>query len=645
MSRRTDAFAEREPYFTVLTADEFRRERMTEAAQAAFFATGEAYVDSVLHTVRQGVDLRGSNEALEYGCGPGRVALPLARRFARVVAVDRSRAMLELAARHAREAGLANVVFLTPEELAPEPRFAFVNCSLLLQRMPSREGLALVRSLLALVRPGGVAVLHFPYRSHAGAALRALRELRGAIAPVNAALNVAKGKPASEPFLPTHLYDADTVKAAVAEQGFTCIAEQPAREGDVDTLTLFVRRGGESAAAAPESDGIDDAPGGPIDVRKLIASKSISELNATAEQYFASLENRDFHLAKPFSSINDTPPILINLAVLLQGLKLLPGHRVLDYGGGTGWLSRILTQFGCEAIVMDVSPTALEIAREMYGRLPVIGTRPAPRFLRFDGERIDLPDASVDRIVCFDAFHHAPNPERILAEFGRILTDGGIAAFAEPGPYHSQTAQSQFEMRTYGVLENDVDIDAIWAAAQNAGFADIRVAVFNIPPFEVTLPQMHDLLAGGETAKRWADWTRGSMNNVRDFFLVKRGLEAVDSRTASALRCTIASAVLREGRVDVTVVNSGQATWLPSSAPVGGVAVGCHLFDAEGRLVRLDFTRAALDGHVGPGETVSVKIELPPLPPGAHTLEIDCVAEGITWFSVQGSATKRLALS
>jgi cyclopropane fatty-acyl-phospholipid synthase-like methyltransferase len=74
--------------------------------------------------------------------------------------------------------------------------------------------------------------------------------------------------------------------------------------------------------------------------------------------------------------------------MLLQGLRLTAGTRVLEFGAGTGWLSRFLTQLGCRVTLLDVSPTALRIARELYDRHPVIGERPTPVFLPFDGRRI-----------------------------------------------------------------------------------------------------------------------------------------------------------------------------------------------------------------------------------------------------------------
>src|SRR5204862_533437 len=80
--------------------------------------------------------------------------------------------------------------------------------------------------------------------------------------------------------------------------------------------------------------------------------------------------------------------------------------------------------------------------------------------------------------------------------------------FAEPGPRHSRTPLSQFEMRTYGVIENDVDIHAIWRTARTCGFRDLKPAVFHIPPFHVSLDDYEDLLAGGPTTVSWVATTR-----------------------------------------------------------------------------------------------------------------------------------------
>jgi SAM-dependent methyltransferase len=389
-----------------------------------------------------------------------------------------------------------------------------------------------------------------------------------------------------------------------------------------------------------------------IDVQRLISESSIEELNRTADAYFESLADWDYHLAKPFSTAADAPALLINFATVLQGLNLAPGLRLLDFGAGTGWTSRYLTQLGCEVIVLDVSAAALRIAEELYRRQPVIGQQADPQFLRFDGYEIDLPDASVDRILCFDSFHHAPNPDHVLREFARVLRPGGIAAFAEPGPKHSSTAQSQFEMRTYGVIENDVDIHAIWQTARDAGFADLRVAAYNIPPFHVSLNGFDDLLSGGETYLRWAESTRLFLTNVRDFFLIREGEEPYDSRRPAGLAASIDAEVVapEDGRnvtVRAAVTNRGDALWLPSGVTPGGVSLGCHLYAAGGGLLAFDHHWESLSDpprNIAPGERLELQFEMPPLPPGRYVLEFDCVADRVCWFAQQGSPVHRLEL-
>ena len=71
--------------------------------------------------------------------------------------------------------------------------------------------------------------------------------------------------------------------------------------------------------------------------------------------------------------------------------------------------------------------------------------------------------------MCLDAFHHVPNPGLVLAELSRVLKEGGIAGFAEPGPEHSKSPQSQYEMKTFKVVENDVNVAGNLAARAGCG--------------------------------------------------------------------------------------------------------------------------------------------------------------------------------
>ncbi len=278
--------------------------------------------------------------------------------------------------------------------------------------------------------------------------------------------------------------------------------------------------------------------------------------------------------------------------------------------------------------------------------MPVIGEQPSPRFLQFDGRHIDLADHSVDRIVAFHAFHHAANADEVLREFGRVLKPGGIAAFAEPGPHHSRSAQSQFEMRTYGVVENDVDVHAIWRTARACGFSDLTLAVAHDPPFHVSLAEFDDLLTGGRTADAWLVSTRRYLRNVRKFFLTKGGSARRDSGSTDGLACEVSATVARSAQtaggvvvIDATVTNTGVAVWLPWPGR-GGVALGAHLYDDAGGLLNFDLHCTPLadpSREIPPGEVVRLRVTLPPLDAGRYRVELDCVASGVAWFGQLGS--------
>ncbi len=120
---------------------------------------------------------------------------------------------------------------------------------------------------------------------------------------------------------------------------------------------------------------IEFDPGGDglVNVRDLLGRYSIEELSESAENYFARLTSWDSALAKPFYSLYDAPDLMVDVGALLSGLELVHGLSVLDFGAGTGWLSWMLTQLGCRAVLTDVSGTALKIATERYRRWPIIG--------------------------------------------------------------------------------------------------------------------------------------------------------------------------------------------------------------------------------------------------------------------------------
>jgi SAM-dependent methyltransferase len=401
-----------------------------------------------------------------------------------------------------------------------------------------------------------------------------------------------------------------------------------------------------ASGTLPQSDAF-------VDARALSTTLSVEELARTADDYYrTTLQFADRYLAKPFADPRDTPDLLGSFAHLVGGLRLVPGMTVLDFGAGACWTTRCLTQLGCAAIALDVSATALELGKQLFARLPPIGDCPPPRFLVFDGRHIDLPDASVDRIFCFDAFHHVPNPDEVMRELGRVLRPGGIAGFSEPGRHHSKGARSQYEMKNYTAIENDVVMEDVWQWARAAGFAELELAAFNTESHRIPLQEFEELTRGGRALARYAERVRVFLLGHQTFFLRKGGQAAKDSREREGLKGEIAVRVERTDvraadaiRGTATVQNVGSVTWLPGSTPVGGVNLGVHLRERDGRPISVDFARIALGNTTPPGHSQTVDFALTPPQPGDYLLEFDLVSEGVSWFEMNGSATATVAVT
>lgn len=111
----------------------------------------------------------------------------------------------------------------------------------------------------------------------------------------------------------------------------------------------------------------------------------------------------------------------IDLADLHEGLT------VLDLGAGTGDLSFAAAARGARVVAVDLSPGMLAV----LGRRATAAQRARVSPVVGNGERLPLPDASVDRIVSGFTVRNVGDLPRTFAELRRVLKPGGRAVVLE----------------------------------------------------------------------------------------------------------------------------------------------------------------------------------------------------------------------
>jgi SAM-dependent methyltransferase len=111
------------------------------------------------------------------------------------------------------------------------------------------------------------------------------------------------------------------------------------------------------------------------------------------------------------------------LAIIRDMIGEARGLRVLEIGSGGGHILRMFPESKLTA--SDVSDVFLETARKNLAGYDV-------QFLKGQIEKLGLPSASYDRIICSEVLEHTTNPAEILVEIKRLLAPGGHAVITVP---------------------------------------------------------------------------------------------------------------------------------------------------------------------------------------------------------------------
>ena len=183
---------------------------------------------------------------------------------------------------------------------------------------------------------------------------------------------------------------------------------------------------------------------------------------------------------------NDPKP----LAGLVRASGVAAGQRVLDVACGPGFLTRAFARAGAETVGLDATEAFLAFARAEAHDEGLTNVE----FRAGDAEHLPFAEGAFDVVVSRAAFHHFPQPARVLAEMARVCRPGGTVMVADMLG-HDDPERAAYHDRVERLCD-PTHVRALPAAELERLFADAGLRVVAAPRFTMDY-DAHEWIAHG----------------------------------------------------------------------------------------------------------------------------------------------------
>jgi ubiquinone/menaquinone biosynthesis C-methylase UbiE len=241
-----EKFGRNDPYYGVMNLDRFHKGKLNKQSIIEFFDSGQQFIDYCLDTIRTTFQGEFSpNRALDFGCGVGRCAIPLARVCQVVVGVDISDSMLEEARRNCIEQSITNMELVkSTDDLAKVPgTFDLIFSSFTFQHIPRKRGEKIFKNLMKLLSKDGIAVIDILIYRDISIIKKGMGYLRAKAPLFNNIANIFYGKPFFEPLMEKNIYDLNRIEKLINDSGCGDLHIRLFRNGNhLDAILFFQKR-------------------------------------------------------------------------------------------------------------------------------------------------------------------------------------------------------------------------------------------------------------------------------------------------------------------------------------------------------------------------------------------------------------------
>ena len=144
------------------------------------------------------------------------------------------------------------------------------------------------------------------------------------------------------------------------------------------------------------------------------------------------LETTHFEDAEKYASYLKTPLGRLRSELAWENLRGLmaadaSARRILDLGGGTGWVSLRLAEMGFSVVLLDSSEEMIRIAKK---EAEACGIEARMSFVHEDASKLQelFSAESFDVVICHNLLEYLAAPEAAVAKIAYVLRKDGIAS-------------------------------------------------------------------------------------------------------------------------------------------------------------------------------------------------------------------------
>ena len=165
-SENWEKYGADDPYYGVLSHDRYHKGILDGDSRQDFFDSGSEYIDVIVNKIIKHIDPEfAPDNSLDFGCGVGRLLIPISNISKQSSGVDVSASMLKEAKVNLKEFSISNAALIESDDCSSlKPlSFDFVHSFIVFQHIPVKHGMLILDNIMSSLKHGGVGVLHFTY--------------------------------------------------------------------------------------------------------------------------------------------------------------------------------------------------------------------------------------------------------------------------------------------------------------------------------------------------------------------------------------------------------------------------------------------------------------------------------------------------